>query len=394
MGGSSTTTVQQAPPSAEEKAYLTSQQELAAKQLEILNSQQDFNKSYMDEIKPVLDQQTQLLQQQLSAQLDPTAQKQALDIANAQNTNTQKSLDLQQRQLDAQLAGSDSAQKVQDLQTQLLTKQLDALNNGNAPTPEQLQAINDATGAAFDKGKQQVDQYSSDALDQLRQNLSPTLGLRPTDTPITDRGGLIAREGVRQVGQLSSSLAEANANARLNYPLAVQQLNDSSSQFQQNLQQAQAQFQAGLSDAAAQNRLRLLGASGDAINSGTQTGIGLVTGSRGNPLSFTRGSTSTTDKSFGIGDIFSGLGAVGGLASGLGAVGLKISDGRTKYDIRTEGHDDAGHRWVRFKYKGDPNKTDFVGVIAQEAEKISPEAVLTDGTGLKMVNYKRLRRAA
>lgn len=320
MGGSTTTTVTPSPPSAQENAYYASQQALAQKQLDILGSQQDFNQSYLTDIKPILDQQTQLLQQQLSAQLDPTAQKQAADIANSTNSLTQKSLDLQQKQLDAQLAGSDSANKVQDLQTQLLTKQLDELNNGNAPTPEQLQAINDATDSAFKSGQSDINSFSNDALTQLRQDLSPSLGLRPTDTPIQDRGALIQKEATRQVGQLATSLAGANANARLNYPLAVSQLNDSNSQFQQQLQQAQAQFQSGLSDAATQNRLQLLSSANNAISGGTNAGIGLVTGSRGNPLTFQQGSTTSSNSTPGIGSIIGGL---GGLATGLGGLGWK-----------------------------------------------------------------------
>lgn len=375
MGGSTTTTVNPSPPSAQENAYYQSQQDLAAKQLEILSSQQDFNKSYMDQIKPILDQQTQLLSQQLAAQNDPT-QKALTDAT------TKQQLQALQDQAD-----------LEPLQKQVLQKQLQDSLNGTNATPEQAAQIDAATSAAFDKGQQQVSQFSSDALDQLRQNLSPSLGLRPTDTPITDRGGLIAREGIRQVGQLSSSLAEANANAKLNYPLAASGVEQAGANFAGSLQQASDQFQAGLQDAAATNRLRLLGAAGDTINSGTNTGIGLVTGSRGNPLSFQQGSTTTSNSSPGIGTFLSGA---GGLATGLGALGVKLnlSDARAKTDIKTEGFDNAGHRWVRFKYRADPTETEHIGVIAQEAEKISPEAVLTDGTGTKYVNYKRLNKVA
>lgn len=368
MNGKSTTEVKQAPPSAEELAYLNSQQALAAKQLEILSAQQDFNTDYMAQIKPVLDQQTQLLSQQLAAQNDPT-QKAIADKTAAQ-----------------QLQALNDQADLGPLQKQVLQKQLEDSLRGTAATPEQSAQIDAATGAAFDKGKQQVQDFSTDALDQLRTSLSPSLGLRPTDTPITDRGGLIAREGIRQVGQLSSSLAEANANAKLNYPLAASQVSQAGAGFAGNLKAASDQFQASLQDAAAANRIRLLGSAGDVIGGGTNQGIGLVSGSRGNPLSFQRATTQTTSKSYGIGDYL--------MAAGNAAATAYASDERVKYDIKTVDYDKAGHRWVRFKYKGDPTATEFEGVIAQEAEKISPEAVLTDGTGLKMVNYKRLRRAA
>lgn len=371
MGGKQTTEVKQSPPSPEEIAYLNSQQDLTRKQLELLDAQQDFNTSYMEKIAPVLDQQTQLLTQALAAANDPE-QKQI----NALTTKQQ----LQALQDQADLA---------PLQKQVLQKQLEDSLRGNAATPEQVAQIDAATGAAFDKGKQQVEAYSQDALEQLRTNLSPSLGLRPTDTPITDRGGLIAREATRQVGQLSASLAEANANAKLNYPLAAAGVGQAGANFAGSLKQASDQFQAGLQDAAAANRIRLLGSAGDAIGGGVNQGIGLVTGSRGNPLSFQRGSTQTTSKSYGLGDFLMGIG--GGLQA---ADSLSKSDVRSKYDIKTEGHDAAGHRWTRFKYKGDPTGAEYIGVIAQEAEKISPEAVFTDGTGGKWVNYKRLRRSA
>lgn len=371
MGGSSSTTVTQAPPSAEEKAYLTGQQALAEKQLELLNSQQDFNKSYLEQIKPVLDQQTQLLTQQLAAQNDPT-QKAIADKTAAQ-----------------QLQALNDQADLGPLQKQVLQKQLEDSLRGNAATPEQSAQIDAATNAAFDKGKQQVSDYSADALDQLRTNLSPSLGLRPTDTPITDRGGLIQREGIRQIGQLTSSLAEANANAKLNYPLAASQVSQAGAGFAANLKSASDQFQAGLQDAAAANRIRLLGSASDVIGGGTNQGIGLVTGSRENPLSFQRGSTQTTQKQYGIGDYL--MAAAGGLQS---ASSLSKSDIRSKENVETVGYDKAGHRWIRFTYKGDSEKTDQIGVSAQEAEKISPEAVFTDGTGTKWVNYKRLRRAA
>lgn len=367
----SKTTVTQGPPSPEESAYLQSQADLAQKQLEILGSQQDFNQSYLDQIKPILDQTLQLQQQQLAAANDPT------QLAITKLTAQQQ---LQALQDNADLA---------PLQKQVLQKQLQDVLQGPNATPEQAAQIDAATQAAQDKGTSDISDFQDTAEQALRTNLSPSLGLRPTDTPIVDRGQLVAKEAVRQQGQLTSNLAQANAEAKLNYPLSAGQLEGAQSQFAGSLTEAANQFQAGLADAANTNRLRLLSSASDMINSGTQTGIGLVTGSKGNPLSFTR--DQTTSKSMGFGDL---LGAAGGIMSGLGALGL--SDARAKTDIRTEGYDDAGHRWVSFKYKGDKSRTDHVGVIAQEAEKISPDAVLTDSRGVKYVAYNRLskRRAA
>src|SRR5438132_111708 len=79
------------------------------------------------------------------------------------------------------------------------------------------------------------------------------------------------------------------------------------------LNSASDQFEASLQDAAAANRIRLLGSASDIIGGGTNHGIGLVTGSRENPLSFQRGSTQTTQKEYGLGDYLMAIG--GGLQS-------------------------------------------------------------------------------
>lgn len=373
MPGQTTTNVTQGPPSPEEAAYLQSQQALAAKQLEIISSQQDFNQSYMDQIKPILDQTLQLQSQQLAAANDPVQQE------------------INQKTAAQQLQALNDQADLAPLQKQVLQKQLQDIANGPGATPEQQAQIDAATKGQLDKGTSDITDFQDTALQSLRNNLSPSLGLRPTDTPITDRGQLVAKEATRQQGQLVSSLATANAEAKLNYPLAAAGVSQAGADFAGNLKSASDQFQAGLQDAAATNRLRLLGSASDLINSGTSTGIGLITGSRGNPLSFQRDSTTTATKAPGFVDI---LGAAGGLASGLGAMGL--SDARAKTNVRTEGFDEEGRRWVRFQYKGDLTHTEHVGVIAQEVEKTDPDAVLTDGRGVKYVAYNRLnkRRAA
>lgn len=380
MNGKTTTTVQTAPPSPEENAYLQSQQALAAKQLEILGSQQDFNQSYMDQIKPILDQQNELLSKSLAAANDPIQ------------------AELQQKTTQAQLQALQDNADLAPLQKQVLQAQLQATLKGPGATPEQSAQIDAASKAALDSGTSDINDFQTTALQSLRNNLAPGLGLRPSDTPIVDRGQLVAKEAVRQQGQLATSLAGANAQAKLNYPLAASGVQQAGADFSANLGNAASAFQASLADAAATNRLRLLSSGSDAIGTGINQGIGLVTGSRGNPLSFSRGQTTTQSSSPGLSSI---LGGIGGLASGIGALGgsaglagvLALSDERMKTDIQTVGNDRAGRRWVNFEYKGDPSHVRHVGVIAQEVEKSDPEAVLTNGIGLKFVDYSKLRAA-
>jgi hypothetical protein len=415
-----------APPTAQQLAYQNQQLELGQKQLDYLSQQATAQQDYMTALKPQMDAQTQLYQQQLQQQQDyMTANKpamdaqaqlyqQALEQYQQQNTPEAKAAaqEAQQKQLDAQNRANDlltqqlqGQQALAPLQQQLLETQLKQALQGNAATPEQIAQIDAATQAAQASGTSDINEASQTALQQLRDTLAPSLGLRPTDTPIIDRGDLVAKEATRQAGQLASGLAQANANARLNYPLASQQISGAASQNTANIANAQQNFQAQLAQAAATNRLNLLntgtqatglgfqsglgliGAGQNAANTGLNAGLGLISGARGNPLSFNQDSTTTKNDPWGT-----AVGLVGGIGSALsGSSWLGGSDIRFKKDVRTLAHDRKGHRWVSFKYKGDPHNLTRIGVIAQEAEKIQPEAVYTNGLGLKYVDYGKLR---
>jgi hypothetical protein len=197
----------------------------------------------------------------------------------------------------------------------------------------------------------------------------------------------VEREATRQAGQLVSALAGANANARLNYPLASQQISQAGSQNQANIGQSTQNFQAQLAQAAATNRLNLLQAGTSSAGLGLQSGLGLAGTAKGGPIDMARGSTSTTSDPWGT-----VVGLVGGVGSALSGTSLfGTSDIRLKEDVQTLGYSPRGHRWVKFKYKGDPKKLTRIGVIAQEAAKIDPEHVYTNGLGIKYVDYGKLR---
>lgn len=361
-----------APPSPEEKAYLASQQALAAKQLEVLTTTSDFQKSYLESVKPLLDQQA-------AQASDPVQQE------------------INKRTTAYQLSQLQQQEALAPLQDQVARKQLEDTLRGTNASPEQAALIDEATSGALQSGQSDISQFSQDSLRQLRENLAPSLGLRSTDTPILDRGALVQQEAARQAGKLVSDLRTANANAKLNYPLAATQLSAATGQAQQGLALSAQQFQSQLADAAVQNRMQLLG-------TGMNTGIGLAGASRPNQLSFQRGTSKSDSSSIlgGAGGLLQGVGSIPGLGglitgglsaigSGLGSVFGFLSDGRTKDDVKTIAHDEKGRRWVSFKYKGDPQNLTRMGVIAQEVEKTDPEAVLTNGLGLKFVNYEKLR---
>ena len=75
-----------------------------------------------------------------------------------------------------------------------------------------------------------------------------------------------------------------------------------------------------------------------------------------------------------------------GLGGALGAAGLmKYSDRKLKENIRKIGKTKSGFNWYEFNYIGDSGKN--CGVIAQEVEKIMPEAIIIGSDGYRRVNY-------
>lgn len=98
----------------------------------------------------------------------------------------------------------------------------------------------------------------------------------------------------------------------------------------------------------------------------------------------TSGGTST-ETTKGGGDP---LGSIGGLLGGLGAIGqaggfAALSDVRLKENVRKIGERN-GYNLYEFNYIGQEPR--YKGVLAQEVEKINPEAV-SEVNGFKAVNY-------
>lgn len=77
-------------------------------------------------------------------------------------------------------------------------------------------------------------------------------------------------------------------------------------------------------------------------------------------------------------------GLLGMMGFGLQAAPLLFSDERLKEDIKKVGQTDDGLPIYTYRYKGFP--TVHMGVLAQEVEKVMPEAVV-EQNGYKAVNY-------
>lgn len=84
----------------------------------------------------------------------------------------------------------------------------------------------------------------------------------------------------------------------------------------------------------------------------------------------------------------SGYELLGGIASA--ALPMVLSDRRTKAEIHRIGDGIDGIPLYRFRYHDDAPDTVRIGFMADDVEKVRPEAVVTRGDGMKMINYAAL----
>ena len=78
----------------------------------------------------------------------------------------------------------------------------------------------------------------------------------------------------------------------------------------------------------------------------------------------------------------------GGRGGGGRGGGARRSDMRLKHDILLLGRLDDGLGYYRFVYNG--GHTAYVGVMAQEVQTVTPEAVTLGPDGYMRVSYDRL----
>lgn len=83
-----------------------------------------------------------------------------------------------------------------------------------------------------------------------------------------------------------------------------------------------------------------------------------------------------------------GAGMAGGGMTGAGLGALMFSDARLKEDAERIGETDEGIPIYKWRYKGDPQM--HVGPMAQDVERVKPEAVLTHSSGYKLLNLEAL----
>ncbi len=255
--------------------------------------------------------QVQLAQQQLEA-----TQAQTAAAAPALRSLTQ-----QQELLEELFTPEQQRQRLQEqiefedqfrpIQQELLERELERIRRGPGASEEELRLIGEATERGIASGESDISEFQRRGLQQIREELAPASGLRPTDTPIVERGLQLGREAQRQQGQLVRGLRGAEAQAALNFPLALGQFQQAQAFGASQLATSAQQFQSQLRQQAFQNQLRLGGQA-----SGTGLGaLGGITGGLGGLQQLRLGQTSTQTR-----DPFGQAGQIaGGIAGGIGA---------------------------------------------------------------------------
>ncbi len=272
MGGGGTTTVTPAPPTPQEIELQELSIQLSQKQLEAIDRQTAFQAEQFELLSP-------LLEQQRVSQEKALAREEELD----------------------------------PIRKELLDLEIEAIRRGPAASPEQKKLIAAATNEAIAAGETDIERFRTEGLDALRTELAPSLGLRPGDSPVTQRGNRLLAETTRQQGQLVSRLRSAQAGAELNFPLAAQSLQTARTTGQQSLLTSSQQFMQQLQQQIAQNRLGTTASGGLGL-----TGVPFAGSATLSALASNRGSTTNAP-----GDPGKTLGGIGGLLTGIAAFSSK-----------------------------------------------------------------------
>ena len=216
--------------------------------------------------------------------------------------------------------------------------------------------------------------------------------------------------GARQQGFNEASGQGAFANSAAQQALQ-QQLGIGSQQFNQqqaNSQQGDArqnqQFNQQMSSAGYQNQMRQQqiaeqmqqrGFSLNEINAilnGQQVSMPNMPGfSSANASQATQYNSAAQNQGQYNLDAFSAQQAgLNSALSGAGSMAMMFSDRRLKEDIKFITRHDNGLEIYEYRYKWDPPRIRRLGFMADEVEKLYPDAVVTTKAGYKMVDYGRL----
>ncbi len=143
-----------------------------------------------------------------------------------------------QEEVDTETAATSASNEARNLQ-------LEQFRNGFVATPEQQALIDKASDEAIAAGTEDILNVQRKGIEQITREISPSLGLRPGDTPNQNRFSDVTRESVSQIGQLSSRVRSQQAEQGIQVGFQSAQalgefggLQESVRQFQNRLRQS------------------------------------------------------------------------------------------------------------------------------------------------------------
>lgn len=96
---------------------------------------------------------------------------------------------------------------------------------GGGISEQQRASIQGAADAALGLATSDIEDFATSQRESLIRDVTPGRGLRPTDTPILDRGFQIASEATRQAGQAARDIRGRAFEAELSLPLQTSAAN-------------------------------------------------------------------------------------------------------------------------------------------------------------------------
>lgn len=128
----------------------------------------------------------------------------------------------------------------------LFADELQRLQQGPEASPEQQELINQIAESRIQAGSSDIQAALQDSLGLLRSELAPSRGFRPEDTPIQDRGQVLAKESLRLTEDLINQARGQQAQQLLDYPLAASQLRGQQVRSLQDIGLQESQFGRGM----------------------------------------------------------------------------------------------------------------------------------------------------
>jgi hypothetical protein len=197
----------------------------------------------------------------------------------------------------------------------------DAQQGSQPLRQDQLDRIRGSADLSIQSGLSDLTRFRDEGLDAIRMN-SATRGLRPGDTPITNKYHDLASEVQRSAQNFVGNIRAQQLNSELTLPFQESQIRSQNLGLAGDLALRRAALEEQLRQNAQNARLGL-------ASNVQATGLGLATGlnpsSAFNALTSARtssGSTTQTSTPGGASNLATTLGGIGGLLTGLGNLGL------------------------------------------------------------------------